>query len=306
MELLDSFLGSGVRMMTPILLAALACLPTQWTKDLNVGLEGAMLFGAFGGVVFGLAFGSGFAAVTLTIAAGILSGLVFGWMITRLNVNVFIAGIVLNIFAGAATVYLLRTLYGVKGTLSAPGIPSLPTLRIPFIDSIPVLGPILSGHTVLTYLSWVIVAVALFAVKNTVLVRHLKAAGEHPAALAAAGGNVQRMRILAQVWCFALCAIAGAQLSIGQLTLFTEGMTNGLGFVALAAVIFCRGRVLLLTLMSVVFGLASAVAIQVNDSVMPPQIAQMLPYLIAFVGLVVLAKTSKDGGVRIATPTMES
>ena len=133
----------------------------------------------------------------------------------------------------------------------------------------------------------------------------LEGGREHPAALTAAGGNVTRMRILAQVWCFALCGLAGVQLSMGQLTLFTEGMTSGLGFVALAAVIFCRGKVLLLALMSVGFGLSSAVAVQVNASVMPPQFAQMIPYVVAFVGLIILARTAKDGGIRIATPVLE-
>ncbi|MFC4224266.1 ABC transporter permease [Lysinibacter cavernae] len=306
MDLFDAFLSSGVRLTTPILLAALACLPTQWTKDLNIGLEGAMLFGAFGGVVFGLMFQSVALGIAATVIAGIISGLIFGYVITRLNVNVFVAGIALNIFAAAATVYLLRSFFGVKGTLSDPGIPSLPVYNIPFIKDIPVIGAIVSGHTILTYLSWVLVAVMVFAVRRTVLVRRLKAAGEHPAALAAAGGNVNRMRVWAQVWCFALCALAGAQLSVGQLTLFTEGMTNGLGFVALAAVIFCRGKVKWLAVMSVIFGLASAVAVQVNDAVVAPQFAQMLPYVIAFIGLIVLAKTSKDGGIRIATPTMEA
>ncbi|MFT4468495.1 ABC transporter permease [Arthrobacter sulfonylureivorans] len=305
MDWIDAFLASGIRFTTPILLAALACLPTAWTKDLNVGLEGAMLFGAFSGVVIGMSTESGFAAVGLTVLIGAACGAAFGYLITYLRVNVFVAGIVLNVFAAGATVYLLRSLFGVKGTLSDDRIPAMASVNIPGIDGIPLLGAVLSGHSILTYVSWAIIVAAALAVRYTVLVRHLKAAGEHPAALTAAGGNVTRMRILAQVWCFALCGLAGVQLSMGQLTLFTEGMTSGLGFVALAAVIFCRGKVLLLALMSVGFGLSSAVAVQVNASVMPPQFAQMIPYVVAFAGLIILARTAKDGGIRIATPALE-
>ncbi|MBK0418088.1 ABC transporter permease [Leucobacter sp. CSA1] len=305
MDIIDAFLSSGIRFITPILLAALGCLLTEWTKDLNVGLEGAMLFGAFFGVVIGLGTGNAALAVILTLLLGAIAGAIFGILVSVFRVNVFVAGIVLNIFAAGATVYLLRSMYGVKGTLSDTAIPKLPKIVIPGLDDVPVLGALLSGHTILTYLSWIIVIGLALAARYTVVARHLKAAGEHPEALAAAGGNVTLMRVLAQVWCFAMCALAGVQLSMGQLSLFTEGMTSGLGFVALAAVIFCRGRVGLLTLMCVLFGLATAVSILVDASVMPPQFGQMLPYIVAFVGLVVLARTSKSGGMRIATPKLE-
>lgn len=305
MDILDAFLSSGVRFTTPILLAGLGGLLTDWTKDLNVGLEGAMLFGAFLGVAIGLATGNVALAVLLTVILGAIAGALFGILVAMFRVNVFVAGIVLNIFAAGATVYLLHGIYGVKGTLSDPNMPSLGSITIPGIDQIPVLGAILSGHTVLTYLSWALVAVTALAARYTVVARHLKAAGEHPEALATAGGKVTLMRVLAQVWCFMLCALAGLQLSIGQLSLFTEGMTSGLGFVALAAVIFARGRTGLLALMCVLFGIATAASILVDASVMPPQFAQMLPYVVAFAGLVVLARTSKTGGLRIATPKFD-
>lgn len=305
MEWLDAFLASGIRFTTPILLAGLGCLATAWTKDLNVGLEGAMLFGAFFGVVLGMTVGNSLAAVLLLVILGLVCGALFGYLITALRVNVFVAGIVLNVLGAGGTVYLLRSLYGVKGTLSSDKIPPLPNFHIPVIDDIPVLGGILSGHSLLTYASWLLVVLLLLAVKHTVVVRHLKAAGEHPSALETAGGSVPRMRVLAQAWCFVLCGLAGMQLSTGQLTLFTEGMTSGLGFVALAAVIFSRGRVLLLTFMCLIFGLSSAAGVQISEDVMPPQFAQMIPYIVAMVGLIVLARASREGAIRITTPQLE-
>lgn len=305
MDFVDAFFASGIRFTTPILLAALGCLPTVWTRDLNVGLEGIMLFGAFFGVVIGLTTGSLPLAILLTLLLAVVAGVLFGVMITVFKVNVFVAGIVLNIFAGGATVYMLRSLFGVKGTLSDPGIPSIEKIRIPVIEDIPIVGPILSGQTTLTYVSWVIVALVALAVRYTVIVRRMKAAGEHPGALESAGGSVTAVRIGAQAWCFALCALAGLQLSMGQLTLFTEGMTSGLGFVALAAVIFCRGKVLLLAVMCILFGLSSAASVVIDDSIIPPQFAQMIPYVVAFVALVIVGKTMKQGGVRMLAPTMD-
>ncbi len=304
MEWIEPLLSSGVRFTTLILLAALGGVLTSWTQDLNVGLEGGMLFGAFLSVVIAYRTGSVLTALTVTVLLGMLSGLAFGIIITVLRVNVFVAGFVLNIFAAGGTVYLLRTLFGVKGTFSDPSIPSMARLRIPVVDGVPILGSILSGHTVLTYLSWALVAFAVFIARHSVIARHLQVAGEHPKALATSGVSVTAVRILAQVWCFALCALAGAQLSLGQLTLFTEGMTSGLGFVALAVVIFSRGGVLLLAGVSFLFGVSTAVSVQVDASIMPPQFAQMLPYVVALLGLIVLARSSTASQLRIARPVL--
>ena len=196
-------------------------------------------------------------------------------------------------------------MYGVKGSLSGETIPSIPRIDIPVIENVPVLGGMLSGQTVLTYVCWIMVLVTALAVRHSVITRRLKAAGEHPSALATAGGSVTRMRILAQVWCFTLCALAGVQLSLGQLSLFTEGMTSGLGFVALAAVIFSRGRVGLLALISLVFGLSSAAAVVIPDETLPSQFAQMIPYVVALIGLILLSRTSRQGAIRIATPVLD-
>jgi ABC-type uncharacterized transport system permease subunit len=285
MTWIEAFLSSGIRFTTPILLAGLGCLATRWTKDLNVGLEGVMLFGAFFGVAAGYYFESATAAILVTGLLAAVAGLGFGVAVAVLRVNVFVAGTALNVLAAGATVYLLRTWFGVKGSFSSDRIPSLPP--------------------VLTYVMWLLAAVMVWAVRRTVVVRHLKASGEHPEALRAAGGHVTRARVLAQVWCFTLCALAGVQLSLGQLTLFTEGMTGGLGFIALAAVIFSRGSVFLLAGMSLAFGLASALSVRLNTSVMPPQFAQMLPYLVAFAGLVVLSRRARTPDIRILTPTLE-
>ncbi|MFE2186356.1 ABC transporter permease [Streptomyces sp. NPDC059455] len=306
MNAIEAFLASGIRFTTPILLAGLGCLATRWTRDLNVGLEGVMLFGAFFGVVCGYRFESAAVAIVLTSALGAVAGLVFGILVATLRANAFVVGTALNVLAAGATVYLLRTWFGVKGSFGDERIPSLPAARWGVIGDIPLIGPVLSGQSPLTYLSWLLVAGMAWAVRHTVIVRHLKASGEHPEALRAAGGNVMRTRIIAQVWCFTLCALAGVQLSLGQLTLFTEGMTSGLGFVALAAVIFCRGNVLLLAVMSVAFGFSSALSVRLNTSVMAPQFAQMLPYAVALVGLIVLSRRSRTADTRILTPSQEN
>lgn len=292
MELLDALLNSSVRMTTPILLAALACLPTLWTRDINIGLEGIMIFGAFFGVAAGIATGSAALAVTITLALAGLSGLCFGLLVTKFKVDVFVGGIVLFVFASAATAYMLDSFFGVKGNLSDPGIPALPTVPIPGIADIPLLGGLLSGHTVLTWLAVAFTIVLLIVDRRTVAGVYLRAAGAHAEALETSGISVVRVRVLAQIWCFALASLAGIQISMGQLSLFTVGMTGGVGFVALAVVIFSRGSVVVTAVVSACFGAATALTFQFDKNVVPHELTQMLPYAAALVALIFISRRS--------------
>lgn len=300
MDWSDVFLGSGIRTTIPILLATLGCLPTLWTRDINIGLEGIMIFGAFAGVALGLVTQSVLLAVVLTVAVAGVAGLAFGVLVSKLKVDVFVLGLVLFVFAGAAVAYLLDGIFGVEANLSDPAIPGLPALVIPGIADVPVLGGLLSGHSPLTWLCVLLVALVVVADRRSVVVRRLRAAGSAPTALAASGVAVDRLRILAQVWCFVLSALAGVQISLGQLSLFTLGMTGGVGFVALAAAIFSGGRVWLAVLVSLGLGFATSVTYQFDKNVVPFELTQMIPYLAALAALIVL---SRRGGLsRPATP----
>lgn len=290
MEWFDVFLGSGIRTTIPILLATLACLPTLWTRDINIGLEGIMIFGAFSGVALGLTTQSALLAVVLTVVLAGVAGLVFGVLVSKLKVDVFVLGLVLFVFAGAAVAYLLDAVFGVEGNLSDPAIPGLPALVVPGAANVLVLRGLLSGHSPITWLSVLLVAVVVLADRHSVIVRRLRAAGSAPTALATSGVAVDRLRILAQVWCFVLSALAGVQISLGQLSLFTLGMTGGIGFVALAAAIFSGGRVWLAVWVSLGFGFATSVTYQFDKNVVPHELTQMIPYLAALAALILLSR----------------
>ncbi|WP_137845389.1 ABC transporter permease [Microbacterium sp. 2FI] len=293
MEWLDALLSSGVRMTTPILLAALACLPTLWTRDINIGLEGVMIFGAFFGIALGIATGSALTAVLLTLVLAAAAGLCFGLFVTKLKVDVFVGGIVLFVFAGAATAYLLDILFGVKGNLSNPGIPVLGSIDVPLLEDVPLVGGIVSGHSILSWLAVILAVVLAVADRRTVIGVHFRAAGSRPEALSAAGVSVVTTRVIAQVWCFALAALAGIEISTGQLGLFTVGMVGGVGFVALAVVIFARGSVGFAVLVSACFGIATAVSFQFDKNVVPHELTQMLPYAAALIALVLISRRSR-------------
>jgi len=141
-----------------------------------------------------------------------------------------VVGTALNVLAAGATVYLLRSWFGVKGAFSSPQIPALPTLELGFLARIPAArGRCSPGRTTLTYASWLLVGFVAWASRHSVLVRHLKASGEHPEALRVAGGNVTRARILAQVLVLRAVRVGRRAAQPGAVALFTEGMTSGLG-----------------------------------------------------------------------------
>ncbi|MGC0239666.1 ABC transporter permease [Arthrobacter sp. SD76] len=290
MEWLDTFLSSGVRVTIPILLGTIACLPTLWTRDINIGLEGVMVFGAFTGVVFGLHFRSALIALICTFILAALCGLLFGLLVTKFTLDVFIGGLVLLIFSGAATVYLMDALFGVKGTIADPATPALPAVTIPFVEDVPVLSGLLSGNSVLAWMAAACAVGIVVLERRSVSVKYMKAAGSNPDALASAGISVTKSRVAAQIWCFALCGAAGVQLSLGQLQLFTDGMGAGVGFVALAAALFSQGRASVAIAVAVGFGFAIALTYQMNEQMMSGELTKVMPYAAALIGMIVVAR----------------
>ena len=143
-----------LRTATPVVLCALGCLMSDQVGIMNIGVDGMMLMGAFFAVLGSYLFGSWLAGILFTMVLGMLLGYFYYVFSVKFKSDEFIIGVALNILAGGLTVFLLRTLFGVKGSFSSPRIVPLPTLHSPWLESIPVLGPILSGNTLFVYVSW--------------------------------------------------------------------------------------------------------------------------------------------------------
>ena len=209
-------LQNTLRTATPVVLAALGCLMTQHVNITNIGIEGMMLTGAFFAVLGSYFAGSWVAGVACALLVGLLLGLFYYVFVIKFKSDEFIIGVALNIFAGGLTVFLLRNIFDVKGSFSDPAIVPLPTIEIPLIKDIPVIGPLLSGNTLLVYVSWLLVPVCWAFIYKTPMGFHLRASGEYPDALTAAGKSPERMKCLASVLCGLLSALAGAHLSLGM------------------------------------------------------------------------------------------
>ncbi len=274
--LLNSMLASA----TPILLASLGGAFTYHCDVFNIAMEGMLLAGAFGAVAVGFATGSWLAAIGGGILAAAILGFLFVVFAVWLDADEFVTGIALNLLALGTTTYLLRQWYGVKGAFDDPSLPAIPDVDLPWLEPIPVIGPVLSGRNLLVWVGLFAAVATWWVVQRSRYGLRLRAAGFNPPALEASGGSVARVRAIALVACSVTCGMGGAFLSLGYLTLFNENMSAGRGWIALAAVILVRGSAPGIVAISLLFGFADGLGLQLQTRYgLAPQFTAMAPYL---------------------------
>lgn len=284
--LLDaSLFASTLRMVTPILLAALGGAICARVGLFNVGLEGLVLIGAFSAIVGNHFTGNVFAAVLFAVLCSLLFSVLFGYMSIQLKANVIVVGIALNFLALGLTTFSLRAIFDVKGAYYNKDMVGLPKWDIPVLKDIPWLGDVLSGHSPLVYLSVFLVIVLQLFLFKTVTGFRLLAAGENPTAAKSLGIKVTRIQYGAVLMCGVLCGLAGAQLSLGNVTMFTEGMTSGRGFIALVATMLGQSNPLGVAASSLLFGFMDALSIRLQGFAMPTHFTMMLPYIVTIVAM---------------------
>ncbi|MBG9942106.1 ABC transporter permease [Brevibacillus formosus] len=296
MELFDwSLLSSTIRMVTPILLAALGGALCARVGIFNVGLEGLVLVGAFSAIVGNHFTGNLFLAVLIAALVSIVFSLLFAYMTIKLRANEIVVGVAINFLALGLTTFALRAIFGVKGAFYDKDMAGLPTVEIPFIHDIPVIGGIVSGHSPLVYFAFLVAILLYVFFYRTVTGFRVLAVGLNPVAARSLGLKVTGLQVLAIVMSGALCGIAGAQLSLGQVTMFTEGMTAGRGFIALVAMMMGQSHPLGILASSLLFGLMDALSIRLQGFSLPTQFTAMLPYVLTIAAMFFLKNKSQIG-----------
>ena len=295
-HLMDVFniglLQNTLRTATPVILAAMGGLLTEQAGIMNIGMDGMILIGAFVAVAFSFTMSSAAMGVIAAVLVGIAIGLFFALFVVKLRSDEFIIGMALNTFAGGLTVYLLRAIFGVRGTFSDAGIEALPVVHIDFLDNIPVLGPLLNDNSIFVYLTWVLVFLTWLFLDRTPYGFWMRAAGEHPESLETAGINPQKMKFLASILCGVFCGFAGAHLSLGYLTMFTEGMSSSRGFIAFACVIFGMANPPKVFLAALLFGFLDALGLRLQSVGVPSDLTATVPYIATVLMLVYVVVSS--------------
>jgi simple sugar transport system permease protein len=286
-EILNTaLLQNTLRTATPIVLAAMGGLMTEHAGIMNIGMDGMILIGAFAAVAGSFFFASAALGILVAVLAGVLIGLLFGLFVIKFRSDEFIIGVALNIFAGGLTVFLLRTIFGVKGAFSNPGIIPIGRLSWGFLENIPVIGPLLNNNTILVYVSWIFVFLCWIFVYKTPYGFWLRASGEHPESLRSAGIGPEKMKYAASILCGIFCGFAGAHLSLGYLTMFTEGMSANRGFIAFACIIFGRANPPKVFLAALLFGFLDALGLRLQSVGVSSNLTAMVPYIVTVIMMV--------------------
>ncbi|MBU0927727.1 MAG: ABC transporter permease [Spirochaetes bacterium] len=293
---------SVLRVTTPILFATLGALIADKAGVTNIALEGIMLIAALSGVVFSAITGSAGVGLLAAVAAGGLVGLFLAYCALKLRTDIILSGIAINLMASGGTVFALFLIAGDKGISSSLASKVLPKLTIPGISSIPVLGTILSGHNVLTYLALAMVAVTFVFLYKTPIGLRIRAVGENPNAAASVGIGVTKIQYMALALSGMMAGLGGAYMSMGYVSWFSKNMTAGRGFIALAAEAMGGATPLGSLLTSLLFGFFDALSNTLQLMKIPSEFVNMLPYAATVVGLVVytVQKTRRERVAREA------
>jgi ABC-type uncharacterized transport system permease subunit len=282
-----ALLASTVRLFAPILLAALGGMFTARAGIFNVALEGLMLIGSFFAVAGSFWTGSPTVGLALAVLSVMIVALIFGFFVIEIKGDAVIIGLAVNILAAAFTTYAMRLVFGVAGGYYDPNLQGLPNISIPVIRDIPLLGQVLSDHSIIVYASLIIVALAYIFLFRHPLGLHMRALGENPQAAGSLGIRVKRVQYLSVLLCGVLFGLAGAQLSISLVTQFVENMTAGRGFIALVAVMFGQAHPVKILGASLLFGLAYAASLRIQGIGVPTQFVSMLPYVATLAVLII-------------------
>jgi simple sugar transport system permease protein len=288
-----SILAITITKATPLILGALSGICCERTGVVNIGIEGMMLTAAFFGFMAGVYTKNLAIALLAAMASSALIALLHAALSITFRVDQIISGTVINILAVGLTGYLNRQLFA---TGAPPGLSVLPRIDFPVLSDLPWVGPILFQQKPIALTAIVLVFVLHFALFRTRWGLRTRAVGEHPLAADTVGVNVFRMRYMNVVLGGVIAGLAGAYFTLESVPHFEPLMTNGRGFIALAAMIFGKWTPFGAWGAALLFGVAEAIptAMQLQGINVPFQIVGLLPYVLT---IVVVA-----GAVGRATP----
>lgn len=280
-----------LRVSTPLILAGMGVHISAKAGVLNIGIEGMMLAGALAGVIV--------SALTQNVWLGLLAALLAGAVLAALlsaaihllRADLVLSGIALNMAAMAGTTLALYGLTGDKGISGSLKSLTLPSLTLPLIADIPVLGPFLSGHHILTYAAVLSVPLVALLVTRTPFGLSLRAVGENAEAAAATGIPVRRVQVSALLLSGLFAGAAGAFLSMGYVSWFSQNMTAGRGFIALAADVMGFGLAWGTLAAALLLGAAEAISLSLQGFGVPSELLQAIPYLVPVVAMVLHARS---------------
>jgi len=279
------FISSVLRMSTPLILVGMAAVVGAKANVLCVAYEGMMLFAALGGVIGSAYTQNLLVGVLAGCVCGIIIASIFAYFVLYLDTRPLLAGLALNTLSTGGTVYVVYLLTGMKQNTSSLVSLKFPTVNIPGLSAVPVLGDLISGHNLMVYIAFISVFFVWFLINKTRLGIRIQAVGKNPDAAESVGINVKKTKFIALMLSGILASLGGMYLSMGYLPYFTTGMAAGRGFIAIAAQNMSVGNPILTMVFSIIFGFAMAVGNVAQSYRLPSQFASMAPYLLTLISM---------------------
>lgn len=283
-------LAGTMRLATPIALAAMGEALVERSGSINLGVDGIMVTGAFAAVVAGAAAGWG-AGVAAGAGIGLLLGLAMAWTVLRGGADQIVAGIALAILGAGLSAFFFQVWQPSGRSILL--VPLVPVLEIPYLRKLPFVGEALFGQSLLTWFAALLALGLAWMLRATRFGLAVRAAGDDPAAAAMRGVNV----IAVRTWTFAiggaLAGLGGAALTVGYLGAFTDNITAGRGYVAIAVVIIGRWSPWGAVAGALMFALFDALALRAQTAaagLLPVEVFASMPYAVTLVVLVLTTR----------------
>ncbi len=285
MTVYASTLGITFRSAAPLLFGSMGGCFNQTSGHNNIAYECVMLFGALMGVVGSYYTGSPVIGALSAMVVGIFISLVFGLFVIVFHSNSIVVGVALNSGAWAMTTLLMVTLFGTRGSVTGQGIISFPYVNLPFLENIPYLNTVFNQKIILVYLAYAMIFVSYVIMFKTPFGLRIRGIGQNEAAAESVGVSVAKYRIISLVLMGAFVGLSGSCLSIGGLSLFSESMTSGRGFLCVASMIIGGGNPLKIALVALLFSFSDAMAQILTTLGLNGLLVSTIPYIAVIVVL---------------------
>lgn len=294
------FFFSILRITAPIIFATLAAVVCEKGGISNIGLEGTMMMSALFGSLFAYYSGSWLIGVLIAIITGVIVSIGMAFFAFNLKTNIILVGTALNMIGSGGTIFFVKIITGItEGTqmTSTNGLINssfqVPAIHIPIIKDIPIIGEIVSGHSLLTYLALFLVYLTWVLLYRTPLGLNIRSVGENPNAASSVGVSVIKVKYMVLMLGGVLAGLGGAYMSMSYAMGFSLDMVAGRGFIALAAQAMGGGEPLGSTLAALVFGSAQALAVKASALGVDSNLVSPIPYVVTILGLVVFAMIAR-------------
>lgn len=303
------FFFSIIRISAPILFATLGAIIVEKAGFCNIGLEGIMMFAALAGSMVSYYASSWLLGLLAALVMGTLMGLMMGFFAFQLKTDITLVGIAVNMMGSGGTLFLCKVITNLtegKAMASTTGLITsqltIPNITIPLVEKIPFLGGILSGHSLLTWLAFLICGLTSVMLYKTSLGLNIRAVGENPNAASSVGVSVLKIKYIAIAYSGLMAGFGGAFMSMSYAQGWSQDMVAGRGFIALAAQAMGSGECLGGMLSSLVFGFAQALGIKFSAIGLDSNLASPIPYAVTIIGLVIFAVSKRNREKKLHSP----